>query len=63
VEQELQLLFQMVKNILAYAKADDGTNPNIVSVEFGGDVVDDTSPQLGGDLDTNHTIFYRRCSF
>ena len=42
-----------VKTILAYAKADDGTNPNIVSVEFGGDVVDDTSPQLGGDLDVN----------
>ena len=41
------------KTILAYAKADDGTNPNIVSVEFGGDVVDDTSPQLGGNLDTN----------
>ena len=41
------------KTILAYAKADDGTNPNIVSVEFGGDVVDDTSPQLGGDLDVN----------
>jgi hypothetical protein len=45
------------KSILAYAKADDGTNPNIVAVEFGGDVVDDTSPQLGGDLDTNsHNI-------
>ena len=41
------------KTILAYAKADDGTNPNIVAVEFGGDVVDDTSPQLGGNLDTN----------
>ena len=41
------------KTILAYAKADDGTNPNIVAVEFGGDVVDDTSPQLGGDLDVN----------
>ena len=41
------------KTIIAYAKADDGTNPNITSVEFGGDVVDDTSPQLGGDLDTN----------
>jgi hypothetical protein len=41
------------KTILAYAKADDDTNPNIVSVEFGGDVVDDTSPQLGGDLDVN----------
>ena len=41
------------KTILAYARADDGTNPNITAVEFGGDVVDDTSPQLGGDLDTN----------
>jgi len=41
------------KTILAYAKADDGTNPNITAVEFGGDVVDDTSPQLGGNLDTN----------
>ena len=41
------------KTILAYAKADDASDPNIVSVEFGGDVVDDTSPQLGGNLDTN----------
>jgi len=41
------------KTIIAYAKADDGTNPNITSVEFGGDVVDDTSPQLGGNLDVN----------
>jgi len=41
------------KTVIAYAKADDGTNPNIIMVEFGGDVVDDTSPQLGGDLDTN----------
>jgi hypothetical protein len=41
------------KTVIAYAKADDGTNPNIVMVEFGGDVVDDTSPQLGGNLDTN----------
>ena len=28
-------------------------NPNITMQEFGGDVVDDTSPQLGGNLDTN----------
>ena len=42
-----------VKTILAFARADDGTNPNITAVEFGGDVVDDTSPQLGGNLDTN----------
>ena len=41
------------KPIIAYAKADDGTNPNITAVEFGGDVVDDTSPQLGGNLDVN----------
>ena len=41
------------KTIIAYAKADDGTNPNITAVEFGGDVVDDTSPQLGGNLDVN----------
>jgi hypothetical protein len=41
------------KTIIAYAKADDGANPNITAVEFGGDVVDDTSPQLGGNLDVN----------
>ena len=41
------------KTVIAYAKADDGTNPNITMVEFGGDVVDDTSPQLGGNLDVN----------
>ncbi len=42
------------KTVIAYAKADDSTNPNIASVSLtGGDVVDDTSPQLGGDLDTN----------
>ena len=41
------------KTIIAYAQADDGTNPNITAVEFGGDVVDDTTPQLGGDLDVN----------
>lgn len=41
------------KTIIAYARADDGTNPNITAVEFGGDVVDDTSPQLGGNLDVN----------
>ena len=41
------------KTVIAYAKADDGTNPNIALQAFGGDVVDDTSPQLGGDLDIN----------
>ena len=41
------------KTVIVYAKADDGTNPNIALQAFGGDVVDDTSPQLGGDLDCN----------
>ena len=40
---------------MAYAKADDVTNPNITAI-FGGDVVDDTSPQLGGNLDTNSNM-------
>ena len=31
----------------------DTTNPKMIEVQTGGDVVDDTSPQLGGDLDTN----------
>ena len=34
-------------------QADDGTNPGIDSVALASDLVDDTSPQLGGDLDTN----------
>ena len=41
------------KTAIVQATADDGTNPNISLQAFGGDVVDDTSPQLGGDLDTN----------
>ena len=41
------------KTVIAYAQADDANNPNITMVEFGGDVVDDTSPQLGGNLDVN----------
>ena len=41
------------KTVIAYAKADDGTNPNIASVSLSSDLVDDTSPQLGGNLDTN----------
>ena len=41
------------KTVIAYAKADDSTNPNIASVSLSSDLVDDTSPQLGGDLDTN----------
>ena len=32
----------------------DTTNPKIIEIQTGGDVVDDTSPQLGGDLDTNN---------
>ncbi len=38
---------------IVFATANDGTNPDIVEVQTGGDVVDDTSPQLGGNLDTN----------
>ena len=35
-----------------YASADDATNPNIVEVPLGmTDIVDDTTPQLGGNLD------------
>ena len=41
------------KTSLVYAKADDGTNPGIDSVALASDLVDDTSPQLGGNLDTN----------
>ena len=42
-------------SVVAYAKADDGTNPNIESINIGGiaSVVADTSPQLGGNLDVN----------
>ena len=38
---------------IVFATANDGTNPDIIEVQTGGDVVDDTSPQLGGNLDTN----------
>jgi len=41
------------KTAIVQATADDGTNPNIIEIQTGGDVVDDTSPQLGGDLDVN----------
>ena len=41
------------KTAIVQATADDSTNPNRVEIQTGGDVVDDTSPQLGGDLDTN----------
>ena len=39
---------------ILFATANDGTNPDIIEIQTGGDVVDDTSPQLGGDLDTNN---------
>ena len=40
------------KTAIVYAKADDGTNPNIIEIQtaLASDVVDDTSPQLGGRL-------------
>ena len=41
---------------IIFAAADDGTNPNIKTLAIGtgiSAVVDDTSPQLGGDLDMN----------
>ena len=41
------------KTAIVQATASDGTNPNIIEIQTGGDVVDDTSPQLGGDLDVN----------
>ena len=38
---------------ILFATANDGTNPDLIQIQTGGDVVDDTSPQLGGNLDTN----------
>jgi len=38
---------------ILYATANDATNPDIVDTGFMAAVVDDTSPQLGGDLDVN----------
>ena len=39
---------------LVFASADDGTNPKILTIDTGlTEVVQDTSPQLGGNLDTN----------
>ena len=38
---------------LVFASADDGTNPKILIDTGIKEVVDDTSPQLGGNLDTN----------
>ena len=42
------------KTAMVQASANDGTNPDIIEIQTGGDVVDDTSPQLGGNLDTNN---------
>ena len=39
------------KTVIAYAKADDGTNPGIDTISLASDLVDDTTPQLGGNLD------------
>ena len=48
------LLFSNKKEIaIVFAAANDSTNPEMIEIQTGGDVVDDTSPQLGGDLDTN----------
>jgi len=41
------------KTAIVFATANDGTNPDITEVQTGGDVVDDTSPQFGGNLDVN----------
>jgi len=41
------------KTAIVQASANDGTNPDMIEIQTGGDVVDDTSPQLGGNLDTN----------
>ena len=49
------------KTAIVQATANDGTNPDIIEVQTGGDVVDDTSPQLGGNLDVNW--FYRYCIY
>ena len=42
------------KTAMVQASANDGTNPDIIEIQTGGDVVDDTTPQLGGNLDTNN---------
>jgi len=41
------------KTAIVQASANDGTNPDMIEIQTGGDVVDDTSPQLGGNLDVN----------
>ena len=39
---------------LVVANANDGTNPDTNDISLGlSSIVSDTSPQLGGDLDTN----------
>ena len=39
---------------IVFASANDGTNPDIIEVPLGiSNVVEDTTPQLGGDLDMN----------
>jgi hypothetical protein len=39
---------------IVFATANDGTNPDIDTIALGiSNIVEDTSPQLGGDLDTN----------
>ena len=44
------------KTAIVQASANDGTNPDMIEIQTGGDVVDDTSPQLGGNLDVNSEI-------
>ena len=59
--QVLLLLFQQQTKAqrIVFAAANDGTNPDIIQIQTGGDVVDDTSPQLGGNLDTNSFMIIR----
>ena len=40
---------------IVFAAANDGTNPDIKEIPFIGAVVDDTTPQLGGQLDVKVT--------
>ena len=46
-----QLVIKATNFLLA--SANDVTNPDIIDVGFMTAVVDDTSPQLGGNLDVN----------
>ena len=45
---------------IVFATANDGTNPDIDTIALGiSNIVEDTTPQLGGDLDTNsHNIAF-----